>query len=452
MSIAIEVKNLSKIYTIYDSPALRLKDALGFSKVNHGREFYALDNINFSVEKGKTLGIIGENGAGKSTLLKIITGVLSPSQGEVKLNGRVSALLELGTGFNPEYTGIENIYLSGNIMGLSRDEVEGKIQEILDFADIGSFVHQKVKTYSSGMFARLAFAVAINVEPEILIVDEALAVGDLFFQQKCNMYMKEKMANCTKLLVTHDMASVANMADEVIVISKGKQVFYGEPLQAIEYYTKKAHTELFQGKKQEQQILTEAKKEETDEKEVPVEQQNELQTKRDSVVERHRQIQADGWNPVEEGDLGGALEAKIFAYRIWVNDEEYKGYVQDGDNVKVDILLSAEREMQKVIIGYQMKDKYGNIIFGENTHSSGFGESMISAGESYQATLIFKWPSIQENNYFLTLGLGEGNHEMQHVIQCWAHSIFEFRNISKLPNHGLFNQRIEEYQIQKVKI
>lgn len=461
MSTAIEVKNLSKIYMIYDSPTLRLKDALGFSKVNHGKEFYALDNINFSVEKGRTLGIIGENGAGKSTLLKIITGVLSPSRGDVRLDGRVSALLELGTGFNPEYTGIENIYLSGNIMGLSREEVDKKVQDILDFADIGNFVHQKVKTYSSGMFARLAFSVAINVEPEILIVDEALAVGDLFFQQKCNMYMKEKMANCTKLLVTHDMASIANMADEVIVISKGKQVFYGDPLQAIEYYTKKAHTELFQGKKQEEKILAEAKAEELTTGEAKAESSEGTNAGASVSAEQTAgcpggyltaQMLEEGWMPVSADDLGGALEAKILAYRVQINEEDYKGFVQDGDRVKIDVLLNTEREMERVIIGYQMKDKYGNVIFGENTHSSGFGESSVLPGKPYQATLMFKWPGIQENNYFLTLGLGEGTHEMQHVIQCWAHSIFEFRNISKLPNHGLFNQKIEEYQIQKAEV
>lgn len=433
MSKAIEVKNLCKIYTIYDKPMLRLKDALGFSKECHGREFYALDNINFSVEKGKTLGIIGENGAGKSTLLKIITGVLASSSGEVNINGRVSALLELGTGFNPEYTGIENIYLSGNIMGLSREEIDGKLQEILDFADIGSFVNQKVKTYSSGMFARLAFAVAIHVEPEILIVDEALAVGDLFFQQKCNMYMKEKMANCTKLLVTHDMASIANMADEVIVISKGKQVFYGEPLQAIEFYTKKAHTEVFQEKRREQNRV------------------NGLESEAEENGPEEEFVSDETWMDIKEEDLGGALEAKIEKCRVLINGEAYKGYVQNGDMVQVDMLLGVERQMSNIIIGYQMKDKYGNVIFGENTHSSGFEESCIAAGSSYMATLSFKWPSIQENNYFLTLGIGEGDHEMQHIIQCWAHSIFELRNISDLPNHGLFNQKIEEYKIQKVK-
>lgn len=439
MGVAIEVKNLTKVYTIYENSMVRLKDALGFSKENHGREFYALDHISFSVEKGKTLGIIGENGAGKSTLLKIITGVLAPSEGEVTINGRISALLELGTGFNPEYTGIENIYLSGNIMGLSREEVDDKVQDILDFADIGNFVNQKVKTYSSGMFARLAFAVAINVDPEILIVDEALAVGDLFFQQKCNMYMKEKMSSCTKLLVTHDMSSIANMADEVIVISKGKQVFYGEPLQAIEYYTKKAHTEVFQ------------------------EARNERHHSEGDIVENAGGYpvetseteagweQDDNWILMKEDDLGGALEARIAGCRISINGDEYKGYVQNGDEVRVDLLIQTEREMKNVIIGYQMKDKYGNIIFGENTHSSGFPESVILPGSRYLATLSFKWPCIQENNYFLTLGLGEGNHEMQHIIQCWAHSIFEFRNITNLPNHGLFNQKIDDYKIQKVK-
>ncbi|MCI8544452.1 MAG: ABC transporter ATP-binding protein [Lachnospiraceae bacterium] len=440
MSVAIEVKNLSKIYTIYENSMVRLKDALGFSKENHGREFYALDHISFSVEKGKTLGIIGENGAGKSTLLKIITGVLAPSEGEVIINGRVSALLELGTGFNPEYTGIENIYLSGNIMGLSRKEIDEKVQDILDFADIGNFVNQKVKTYSSGMFARLAFAVAINVEPEILIVDEALAVGDLFFQQKCNMYMKEKMNSCTKLLVTHDMASIANMADEVIVISKGKQVFYGEPLQAIEYYTKKAHTEVFQEVRNERHN-DDGNSGEKNADRPPVES---------SEIDAGWE-QDDDWILMKDDNLGGALEARIEGCHVLINEEEYKGYVQNDDVVRVDMLIRTERKMKNVIIGYQMKDKYGNIIFGENTHSSGFPESTILPDGRYLATLSFKWPCIQENNYFLTLGLGEGNHEMQHIIQCWAHSIFEFRNITNLPNHGLFNQKIDEYKIQRVK-
>ncbi len=422
MCAVIQVKQLSKIYTIYEKPAMRLIDALGLSKTSHGREFFALDQIDFTVEKGKTLGIIGENGAGKSTLLKIITGVLSPSDGEVFLDGRVSALLELGTGFNPEYTGIENIYLSGNMMGFSKEEIRRKVPDILEFADIGDFACQKVKTYSSGMFARLAFAVAIHVEPEILIVDEALAVGDLFFQQKCNLYMKEKMSQCTKLLVTHDMTSIANMADEVIVLSKGRLVFSGKPLEAISYYTKKAHTELFQEQKKEQE--------------------------RKAAGSGHAQESGTGgWESIGEESLGGAMDAKIEAFRVTINEEDYKGYVQSGDLVTIQLQAYAARRIQSLMIGYQVKDKYGNVIFGENTHSSGFAESSLAENTRVQAELSFRWPAIRENDYFLTLGLGEGTHEMQHIIQCWAHNIFQFQNISGMPDHGLFNQKIEQFRI-----
>lgn len=433
MSIALEVKDLSKIYKVYDKPSLRLVVALGFSKKNHGKDFAALDHVSFQIPKGKTLGIIGENGAGKSTLLKIITGVLMPTSGEVYIDGKVSALLELGTGFNPEYTGIENIYLNGKIMGLSREQIDSKVQEVIDFAEIGDFIYQKVKTYSSGMFARLAFAVAINVEPEILIVDEALAVGDMFFQQKCNMYMKEKMEHCTKLLVTHDMASIANMADEVIVLSKGKLVFQGEPLEAIEYYTKTMHSEVFREAKQNKEAVL---IEETEE-----------------VAEFNKELETQGlstdWIPISDESIGGALEEKIEAFKIYINEEPYKGYVKNGSKVRVSMVIEAIRTIKRTIIGYQIKDKFGNVIFGENTHSSGFGEREINKGEKIVADIEFVWPQIQASSYFLTLGLGEGDNEMQHTIQCWAHNIFEFRNISNLPDHGLFNQKIENFSIKR---
>ncbi len=341
--------------------------------------------------------------------------------------------MEKGTGFNPEYTGIENIYLNGKIMGLSREQIDSKVQEVIDFAEIGDFIYQKVKTYSSGMFARLAFAVAINVEPEILIVDEALAVGDMFFQQKCNMYMKEKMEHCTKLLVTHDMASIANMADEVIVLSKGKLVFQGEPLEAIEYYTKTMHSEVFREAKQNKEAVL---IEETEE-----------------VAEFNKELETQGlstdWIPISDESIGGALEEKIEAFKIYINEEPYKGYVKNGSKVRVSMVIEAIRTIKRTIIGYQIKDKFGNVIFGENTHSSGFGEREINKGEKIVADIEFVWPQIQASSYFLTLGLGEGDNEMQHTIQCWAHNIFEFRNISNLPDHGLFNQKIENFSIKR---
>lgn len=203
------------------------------------RDHYALRDVSFEVKKGETIGIIGTNGSGKSTLLKIITGVLNPSQGRMDVNGRISALLELGAGFNMEYTGIENIYLNGTMIGFSEEEIDEKLQDILDFADIGDFVNQPVKTYSSGMFVRLAFAVAINIDPEILIVDEALSVGDVFFQSKCYRKFEEfKQMGKTILLVSHDLSSISKYCDRVILLNKGEKLSEGEPNKMVDLFKK----------------------------------------------------------------------------------------------------------------------------------------------------------------------------------------------------------------------
>ena len=202
---AISVQDVTKVYRLYDKPIDRLKESMSISHKNYHRDFYALKGLSFQVKKGETVGIIGTNGSGKSTILKIITGVLTPTSGEVNVDGKISALLELGAGFNMDYTGIENVYMNGTMMGYTKKEMDEKLQDILDFAEIGDFVYQPVKTYSSGMFVRLAFALAINVDPEILIVDEALSVGDVFFQSKCYRRMEEiRKKGTTILMVTHD--------------------------------------------------------------------------------------------------------------------------------------------------------------------------------------------------------------------------------------------------------
>ena len=225
----IEVKNLSKVYNLYNKPIDRLKEALDFRKKQYHTKLYALNNISFNVEKGENIGIIGTNGSGKSTLLKILTGVVTATEGKVKVNGKVAALLELGAGFNPEYTGIENIYLNGTMMGFSKEEMDKKIPFIIEFANIGEFINQPVKTYSSGMFARLAFAVAINVEPDILIVDEALAVGDTRFQIKCMNHMQKMIEGGTTILfVSHDINSVRRFCHKALWLNKGSIMMYGE--------------------------------------------------------------------------------------------------------------------------------------------------------------------------------------------------------------------------------
>ena len=235
--IAIEVKNLTKIYKLYDKPMDRLKDSLGLAKKGKFKEHKALNNVSLSVKKGETVGIIGTNGSGKSTILKIITGVLSPTEGEVNVDGHISALLELGAGFNMEYNGIDNIYLNGMMIGFSEEEIEKRMDAILEFADIGDYVYQPVKTYSSGMFVRLAFAVAINIDPEILIVDEALSVGDVFFQAKCYHKFEEfKKKGKTILFVSHDLSSISKYCDRAVLLNQGVLLGEGTPKKMIDIY------------------------------------------------------------------------------------------------------------------------------------------------------------------------------------------------------------------------
>ena len=236
MKPAIVVKDLKKIYKLYDKPSDRFKEAFGLTHKKY-KEHYALNGVNMTINQGETVGIIGTNGSGKSTILKIITGVLSPSEGEVTVEGRISALLELGAGFNMEYNGIENVYLNGTMMGFSEKEIDKKLPEILKFADIGDYVYQPVKTYSSGMFVRLAFAVAINIEPEILIVDEALSVGDVFFQAKCYHKFEEfKKMGKTIVFVSHDLSSISKYCDRVFLLNQGNLLGEGSPKEMIDAY------------------------------------------------------------------------------------------------------------------------------------------------------------------------------------------------------------------------
>lgn len=258
-SIAIEVKDLSKVYKLYERPSDRVKEALHLTRKCRHTEHYALKNVNISIKKGETVGIIGTNGSGKSTILKIITGVLNPTGGNVTVNGRISALLELGAGFNMEYTGLENIYLNGTMIGFSEKEIDERLQDILDFADIGEFIHQPVKTYSSGMFVRLAFAVAINIEPEILIVDEALSVGDVFFQAKCYHKFDEfKEMGKTILFVSHDLSSIAKYCDRVVLLNKGTKLGEGTPKEMIDIYKQVLVGQYAPAFEQEESLLEDA--------------------------------------------------------------------------------------------------------------------------------------------------------------------------------------------------
>lgn len=229
MSYAIKVSNVQKIYRLYNSPKDRVKEIFSLTKKKLHKDFFALDDINFELKKGDTLGVIGKNGSGKSTLLKIIAGILQPTNGNVKLTGKVSALIELGAGFNPEYTGIENVYFYGMILGFTKEEMQQKLDEIISFADIGEFLYQPIKTYSSGMKSRLAFSVAINTDPEILIVDEVLSVGDMFFKQKCINKLRAMLDDgLTLFFVSHSLGDIKSLCNKALYIKNGKQLAFGD--------------------------------------------------------------------------------------------------------------------------------------------------------------------------------------------------------------------------------
>ena len=415
--IAIEVQNLTKTYNLYRKPSDRIREIFSVTHKEYAQKYDALDNVSFQVRKGETLGIIGKNGAGKSTLLKMITGVTKPTEGRIQVNGEISALLELGTGFNPEYNGYDNIYLNGSMRGYSREMMRTKLQEIIDFADIGDYINQPIKTYSSGMLARLAFAVMICFKPDILIVDEALSVGDIFFQQKCNTYMKEEMKGVTKLLVTHDMNSVANMADHVILLDKGRIIQEGKPLEVIQNYLKIIHTEVF-----------------SDHNKADIKRKEEILSLRGSTS-------SIGWIAVNKSEIGGAGDVIITACKLEVNSENVM-LVKPGDIVHIYARAYTKKKIDEMIIGYIIKDKYGNSIAGENTVGSGISLKSVAAFEEYIYRIEIVWPEIKEGDYFITVGIGEGTDQMIHMIQCWAHNVIHLEAMALVPMHGIINNKI----------
>lgn len=374
--IAIRVEDISKMYKLYDKPSDRFKEALGLTKEKKYHEHYALNHVNFDVKKGETVGIIGTNGSGKSTILKIITGVLNPTGGNLTVNGRISALLELGAGFNMEYTGIENIYLNGTMMGFSREEIDSRMESILQFADIGDFVYQPVKTYSSGMFVRLAFAVAINIDPEILIVDEALSVGDVFFQVKCYHKFEEfKKMGKTILFVSHDLGSISKYCDRVILLNKGEKIAEGAPKEIVDMY---------------KQVLVE---------------QEEVRDVPDS--KRVEEYKAGAWKEKMEINPNyidyGEKAAEIIDFAIVDDRGEITSNIQKDSDFVIKFKVQFHRDIEEPIFAFTIKDLQGTEVTGTNTMYENISTGTVKAGEI--RTVEFKQRmNLQGRNYLLALG------------------------------------------------
>ena len=365
---AIRVENISKVYKLYSRNIDRLKDSLNLGKGKY-KEHYALNNLSFDIKKGECVGIIGTNGAGKSTILKIITGVLSPTQGKVEIDGRISALLELGAGFNMEYTGVENIYLNGTMMGFSREEVDSRMQSILEFADIGEYVNQPVKTYSSGMFVRLAFALSIAVDPEILIVDEALSVGDVFFQSKCYKKFEEfKEAGKTIIFVSHDLSSIQKYCDRAILLDKGSKIGEGKPSEIIDMY-KRAMVGMLED---------EAEEEKEQDKAQPIPLNPDVQEYGDRLIE-------------------------ITGFSIIDNTGKATTTLIKGDAFTIQVKITSHIETSDPIVAFTIKDPKGTDITGTNTMFEGINVGNMSVGD--ERTISFKQNlDIQGGQYILSLG------------------------------------------------
>lgn len=403
MSITISLKNISKCFKRYAHPVDRLKELLlpGESRADH---FWALQEISLEVAKGETLGIIGQNGSGKSTLLQIIAGTLTPTTGEVGVNGRVSALLELGSGFNPEFTGRQNVFFNGQILGLSREQIEEKFDSITAFADIGKFIEQPVKTYSSGMVVRLAFAVAVSVTPEILIIDEALAVGDIYFQQKCFERIRElKDFGTTLLFVSHDSTSVCRLCNRAILLESGKLVFDAKPKQVVDLYEAKLL--------QKKTIRPEA-----------------IEVKMVSNISKKSNInkQSSG-NEINNVEIESSEVAIKFVKLLDELDREVASIVS-GEFLQLLIGVLFTKPFEDPHIGFRIRSQTGEVIFATNTYCMGKKVESVSAGELLKVNFKFDVP-LREGEYTITVGIAEsgfGEGQFKQML-AWKHDVALFK-------------------------
>ena len=466
---AIDVAEVTKVYRLYEKPIDRLKESMSISHKNYHRDFYALNQLSFRVRKGETVGIIGTNGSGKSTILKIITGVLTPTTGEVKVDGKISALLELGAGFNMDYTGIENIDMNGTMMGYTKKEMDAKLQDILEFAEIGDFVYQPVKTYSSGMFVRLAFALAINVDPEILIVDEALSVGDVFFQSKCYRRMEEiRQKGTTILMVTHDMGSIIKYCDRVVLLNKGEFIAEGPAGRVVDMYKKILAGQLAELERERQQkesltgeigqedagsgVLTGAGTEETE-------------------TAGSRAGAGTKSGGVEMSDFSGGMGlegSRLMKDQLTINYDrtEYGdgraeivdlGLFDERGNI-TNLLLKGEMftikerihfntEIQSPIFTYTIKDKKGTELTGTNTMFEGAEIQPVKRGDEYVVEFTQKM-TLQGGEYLLSMSC-TGFEQGEHVVY---HRLYNVTNITVISNKNTVGVYDMESQVKAAKI
>lgn len=402
--IAISLKNISKCYKRYARPVDRLKEILLPGK-SQAEEFWALKDINLEIPKGETLGIIGQNGSGKSTLLQIVAGTLTPTTGDIFVNGRISALLELGSGFNPEFTGRQNVFFNGRILGLSNEEIAAKFEDIAAFAEIGEFIDRSVKTYSSGMVVRLAFAVIANTEPSILIVDEALAVGDARFQARCMKRIRQlKEQGVTILFVSHDSSSVKMLCKTAVLMNSGKILEVGEPKEVVNHYIA-----LLSSDKQKQDDRVEQSQDYSQEI-------KEIENHDDFVLEN--QLQKKNYRH-------GNQLAVINSVKITDLDNKKISKVETGTTFQIIVSLEAKEELEKLIVGISLRNLMGLVIYGINTHLMNVDLPDLQTGQ--QLKVCFQIPChLNKGIYTFTVGI----HSEEGISYDWVDELVVFEVIN----------------------
>jgi lipopolysaccharide transport system ATP-binding protein len=447
--IAIRVSNLSKRYEIYGAPRDRLKQfvlprlqqLIGQAPKQYFNEFWALKDVSFEIKKGETVGIIGRNGSGKSTLLQMICGTLTPSIGSIQTNGRIAALLELGSGFNPEFTGRENVYLNASVLGLSTEEIDARFDDIASFADIGQFIEQPVKTYSSGMYVRLAFAVIVNVDADILVVDEALSVGDAFFSQKCMRFLHKFMEDGTVIFVSHDTGAVLNLCNKAVWLNRGEVKLVGLPKVVTENYLQQLYEEQQEGKGRG-----------PDKSEPPLFGFDEtvLRDMRENFINNSSlrndiQIFAFSKNSPNFG-IGG-----VEIVQVLLTDQEgvSLSWVVGGERVCIFVVCKAKETIYSPIVGFMVKDRLGQVVFADNTFLVYMHKPLnIEAGETIKARFCFSMPVMPVGDYTITVAIAEGT-QLEHVQHQWIHDALAFKVHSSSVCHGLIGVPMNFIEMSK---
>lgn len=439
--VVISASGLGKCYHIYSRPSQRLWQALVGRHRKLYDEFWALRGIDLEVRRGETLGIIGRNGSGKSTLLQLIAGTLNPTIGEVRTNGRVAALLELGSGFNPEFTGRENVQFNAAILGLTPSEISGRMEQILEFADIGAFIDQPVKTYSSGMMMRLAFSVMVHVDADVLIIDEALAVGDAFFTQKCMRFLREFKERGTLLFVSHDSGAVMGLCDRAIWLDGGVLRATGSAKEVVNEYL-----EAFLSEREGRPLAATP----------AVDAEVRARPRRDvrqALLDRSQlrnDIEVVPFDPDAPGF--GLQKARVVDVTLLDEQGRQLPMIVGGETVVLEVVAEVAEDFDNPIIGFYLRDRLGQLLFGDNTYVSYADHAVaVSAGSKLRARFVFDMPRLSAGDYHFTVGVSNGTQQ-DHSIQHWMHEALHIKaqgqglpaGIVGLPMHGIYMEQLSE--------